>query len=100
MIKFSLRTGLAIFFSFFVFLSASLSAQVDSSTRNIKANLTKVDTTFPAVYNIKPLQTIIIGAAATAANMIAINNVLHNKKNLSPQEVEALRPDIVNGFDR
>ena len=71
-----------------------------STKENIKANLKRVDTTSPAVYKIAPLPTITIGIAATAANMIAINNFLHNKKNLTVAEVQAARKDIVNAFDR
>ncbi|HET7898427.1 MAG TPA: hypothetical protein VFL47_12165, partial [Flavisolibacter sp.] len=65
-------------------------AQTDSSNgkENIKANLKTTDTTAPAVYKINVLSTAIIGVAATAANMIAINNVLHNKQNLTLEEIE------------
>jgi len=84
---------------FLLQLSISVSAQTDTAS-NIKANLKIEDTTAPAVYNINPLRTAVIGVAATAANMIAINNVLHNKKELSDAEIAALRPDIVNAIDR
>lgn len=80
-------------------LSTVLFAQRDTAS-NIKANLKKEDTTAPAVYNINPIRTAVIGVAATAANMIAINNVLHNKKDLSDAEIAGLRPDIVNAIDR
>jgi hypothetical protein len=70
------------------------------TTDNVEANLEKIDATYPAVYKIDPVRTVVIGAAATAANMIAINNILHNKKDLTPTEVQALRPDIVNPMDR
>ncbi|HUC82711.1 MAG TPA: phosphatase PAP2 family protein [Flavisolibacter sp.] len=84
------------------FFASTILAQEPSkdSTSNIKANLIKVDTTAPAVYKINPIKTAVIGLAATAANMIAINNILHNKKDLTVTEVQALRPDIVNSFDR
>lgn len=70
------------------------------SKENIQANLTKVDTTAPAVYKINPVSTILIGVAATGANMIAINNVLHNKPELSVAEIQAANPEILNGFDK
>lgn len=70
------------------------------STENIQANLTKVDTTAPAVYKINPVSTILIGVAATGANMIAINNVLHNKPELSVAEIQAANRNILNGFDK
>ena len=97
------------FLLFLLFLSLGLFAQDDTlglkkdtavSTENIKANLKTEDTTAPAVYKINPVSTIIIGAAATAANMIAINNFLHNKRSLSLAEVQAARRDVVNGLDR
>src|SRR5688572_9204251 len=103
MTRFVLPLGKLVSFliAFFV-ASVHLYAQVDppDSSSNIKANLTKVDTTSPAVYNIHPVRTLIIGVAATAANMIAINNILHNKKDLTVTEIQALRKDIVNPFDR
>lgn len=92
-------------------LSARLLAQDDSTAaqqkqsnspakENIKANLQTEDKTPPAVYNINPWRTAIIGLAATAANGIAINNVLHNKRDLTIGEIQSLRPDILNSFDR
>ncbi|HYO22512.1 MAG TPA: phosphatase PAP2 family protein [Flavisolibacter sp.] len=101
--QFRLRTGKT--FCFFIVLQAfscSLSAQQNprDTASKLKTNLTKFDTISPAVYNIPPLRTAAIGIAATAANMIAINNVLHNKKDLSLTEVQALRGDIVNPIDR
>jgi hypothetical protein len=76
-------------------------AQVDTlPKKNIQANLNKVDTTKPAVYKINPVSTILIGVAATGANMIAINNVLHNKPELSVAEIQAANRDILNGFDK
>ncbi|HEU4902650.1 MAG TPA: phosphatase PAP2 family protein [Flavisolibacter sp.] len=77
--------------------------QADTTTvskENIQANLTKVDTTAPAVYKINPVSTILIGVAATGANMIAINNVLHNKPELSVAEIQAANRNILNGFDK
>lgn len=76
-------------------------AQTDTSAGgNIKANVKTVDTTPPAVYKINAVSTVIISAAATAANGIAINNVLHNKRDLTAAEIQGLRPDILTGFDR
>ena len=66
------------------------------STENIQANLTKVDTTAPAVYKINPVSTILIGVAATGANMIAINNVLHNKPELSVAEIQAANRNMIS----
>ena len=84
-------------------LKDTLPKPVDSANKgkgNIKANLTQIDTTHPAVYKIRPIPTIIIGLAATAANMIAINNILHNKPDMTIEEVNAANPNNINGFDR
>src|SRR5215204_424745 len=83
-------------------LTGQLFGQEDTlvSKDNIKANLKTVDTTRPAVYKINAFSTIVTSVAATAANMIAINNVLHNKKDLTPEEVNSARGDILSGFDR
>lgn len=76
-------------------------AQTDTAAKEApNANVKTVDTTPPAVYKINTLSTVIISAAATAANGIAINNVLHNKRDLTSAEIQGLRPDILNGFDR
>lgn len=97
---------------FSLFYSQTMLAQVDSlrkdtrrfgaasGNENIKANLTTTDTTLPNVYKINPVSTIIIGAAATTANMVAINNVLHNKKPLTQAELQGINRNILNGFDR
>jgi len=79
---------------------ASAQDDTTSAKENIKANLIRVDTTTPAVYKIAPLPTLAIGIAATAANMVAINNFLHNKKDLTDAEVLSARKDIVNALDR
>lgn len=100
----------------FVFLFCALIAlgQVDSLRRdsvpkqpdtvsvneNIKANLTTIDTTLPKVYKINTASTVVIGLAATAANMVAINNVLHNKQPLTEAELQGINRNILNGFDR
>lgn len=91
-----------VFVPAFILISPVLFAQIDTSTsgENIKANLKTVDTTAPAIYKINPVPTITIGLAATAANMIAINNILHNKRNLTEAEVQSARRDIVNVFDQ
>lgn len=91
----------ALSVSFLLFSVAGL-AQTDTliNKDNVKANLKQEDTTAPAVYNIKPLSTLAIGLVATAANMIAINNVLHNKKDLTDAEVFALRRDVLSPIDR
>lgn len=97
------RTSKKLFcLSLLVVFSLTLTAQDDTtaSKENIKANLKTVDTTAPAVYKINPWSTLAIGAAATAANMVAINNFLHNKRDLTVEEVQAARRDIVNAFDR
>jgi hypothetical protein len=98
--KFQAITGLLL--TFFLVKSFVASAQEDtlSAKDNIKANLKTVDTTAPAVYKIKAFSTISISIVATAANMIAINNILHNKQDLTDAELQALRPEIVNSFDR
>lgn len=77
--RFAFFTTTAALFTFHA------SAQTDNLAKeNIKANLKTVDTARPAVYKINTVSTVIISAAATAANMIAINNVLHNKPDLNP----------------
>lgn len=89
------------FFQLLLLQTTPLWAQTDTSTKeNIKANLKTVDTTAPAVYKINPVPTILIGAAATAANMIAINNVLHNKPMITQAEINSLNRDVINGFDQ
>jgi len=82
--------------------AGAFAQQQDSlaSSANIKANLKTVDTTSPSVYKINPVPTLIIGIAATAANIYAINNVLHNKKDLTLAEVQSARRDVVSAFDR
>ncbi|WP_162944636.1 phosphatase PAP2 family protein [Flavisolibacter nicotianae] len=70
------------------------------SKKNIKANLATMDATAPSVYKINPLSTALIGVAATAANMIAINNILHNKPDLTEAEIQAANRNILNRFDR
>lgn len=95
--------------------AVSVQAQVDSSgkdtvppkidttitlSESLKDNLKTVDRTRPAVYKINPAGTIIVGLAATAANMIAINNVLHNKPDLTEAEIMAANRNILNGVDR
>ncbi|RYZ28767.1 MAG: phosphatase PAP2 family protein [Chitinophagaceae bacterium] len=100
--QFYRRTKMCLLFlSTSLLLSPTISAQDDTAAKeNIKANLKTVDTTAPAVYKINPWSTLAIGAAATAANMVAINNFLHNKRNLTVTEVQAARRDVVNAFDR
>lgn len=92
---------LPTFLLLFVFPPSS-AAQSDTlaGKENIKANLKTTDPTAPAVYKINVLGTGLVGVAATAANVIAINNVLHNKKDLTLAEVQSVRRDILNGFDR
>jgi hypothetical protein len=81
---------------------AQLMAQTDTAEirNDIRTNLLPVDTTPPAVYKINPLKTVLIGAAATAANMIAINNILHNKADLTLAEVEAANRNTIGRIDR
>lgn len=74
-----------------------------TASENIKANLTTTDTTdttAPAVYKINVLSTALVGLAATAANMVAINNVLHNKRAITPEEIQALNPNTLTGLDQ
>lgn len=82
--------------------ASPLAAQNDtaSATRNLKGNLSVKDTTPPAVYKINVVSTGLIGLAATAANMIAIPNLLHNKKELTLAEVQAANPDVIKFIDR
>jgi hypothetical protein len=100
--EFLLRKAKAFLFVSALLLCASQLLAQDSLAvmENTRANLKTVDTTVPAVYKIKLLPTVAISAAATAANMIAINNVLHNKRDLTLAEVQSARRDIVNVLDR
>lgn len=77
-------------------------AQADTAAKkdNVKANLTRKDTTAPRVYRINPISTVAIGAAATVANMIAVKNVLHNKQPLTDAELQGVNGHILNGLDR
>ena len=88
-----------VFCFLFLLLATTAGAQTDSLSP-LQANLQTQDPTPPSVYNIDPLRTALIGAAATAANMIAINNILHNKKDLTIAEVEAANRSHFNAFDR
>lgn len=81
----------------------STKAQVDSplvSRENLKDNLKTVDPTRPSIYKINIASTALIGLAATAANMIAIPNVLHNKQDLTITEIQAANRSILSSFDR
>ena len=89
------------------FCSKAAFSQTDSTQaiqtspkENLKANLKTADITAPKVYHINTASTVIIGLAATAANMIAINNVLHNKQQLTRAEFQGINPNIINSFDR
>lgn len=99
-----LRGATRLFFSFLylTLLAPTAFAQKDTvaSKENIKANLQTTDTTKPAVYKINMLGTAVVGAVATAANIVAINNVLHNKRDLSVTEVQALNPSLLTGLDQ
>jgi hypothetical protein len=96
-------TATRLFFSlsFVVLLLQPALAQRDttSAKENIKANLQTTDTTAPAVYKINVLGTALSGLVATGANVIAINNVLHNKRALSQAEIQALNPNLLTGLD-
>jgi hypothetical protein len=109
------RLSACLFVFFLLLQSLILQAQVDTLAKdsvppqrdtavklneNIKANVKTVDPTRPAVYKISTAGTLITGLAATAANMIAINNVLHNKPDLSVAEIQAANPHILNSLDR
>jgi membrane-associated phospholipid phosphatase len=93
---------LALFFLFLLATqSQTVQAQADTTAKeNVRDNLKTVDPTRPAVYKINPVSTVLIGLAATAANMIAINNVLHNKPDLTNAELQGLNRNILNRFDK
>lgn len=84
----------------------SLAAQsagdsADGLKENIKANLSDKDTTAPAVYDINIKRTIIISAAAMAANAYAVPNFIHGKKDLTPEELAGVtRRQAFNFFDK
>lgn len=115
------RLGAVFIFFLFPFSVTSVFAQADSLQRdtvqppsdttavekntlpgntNLKANLTTTDNTAPKVYKINPVSTVIIGLAATAANMIAINNVLHNKQMLTEAELQGINRNTLTGLDQ
>lgn len=103
MTQFLLRRAKGFFYiSTLLLFCTQLAAQdtLPASKENIKANLKTVDTTTPAIYKINAVSTITLSVAATVANVIAINNFLHNKRDLTLAEVQSARRDIVNGFDR
>ncbi len=98
-------------FSFFASLLLLLSCQPvqaqsgkDSTVglkESIKANLTNKDTTTPAVYDINIKRTILISAAAMAANAYAVPNFIHGKKDLTPQELAGVtQRQAYNFFDK
>ncbi|RYY64226.1 MAG: phosphatase PAP2 family protein [Chitinophagaceae bacterium] len=52
------------------------------------------------VYKVNPWVTMPLSAAMTVGNFLAIPNILHAKKDLSPEEVAAIRSDILSPLDR
>jgi membrane-associated phospholipid phosphatase len=52
------------------------------------------------VYHINTWGTLGLSAAMTAGNFIAIPTILHAKKTVSPAEIAALRPELMNAIDR
>ena len=84
--KYSLLQS-AFLFSF-VALQFSSRAQEDSTVQREK------------VYKVNPWVSGTISLVGTATNIWAIDNIIHNKKDLTDQELESLRPDILNSFDR
>lgn len=52
------------------------------------------------VYRVNRAVSGIISAVGTATNIWAIDNIIHNKKDLTEAELANLRKDIINGFDR
>lgn len=96
-------------FSFFLlfFLQTHLvlaQPEKDTTSRlkeNLKANLAEVDTTAPAVYKVDIRKTILISAAATAANAYAVPNFIHGKLDLTPEELAgATQRRAFNFFDK
>ncbi|RYZ00102.1 MAG: phosphatase PAP2 family protein [Chitinophagaceae bacterium] len=52
------------------------------------------------VHKVNPWVTIPVSAVMTAGNFYAIPNILHAKKDISQAEIDALRPELLNGIDR
>ncbi len=85
-------------FSLNVFANdTSLLKTADTIDKNL---FYRIDTPPRQVYKINIAGTLIAGVAATAANIIAINNIIHNKPDLTLEEVQAVNRNSVNRFDR
>lgn len=52
------------------------------------------------VYKVNPWVTVPVSLAMTAGNFIAIPSILHAKKEISPAELAALRPELLSPLDR
>jgi membrane-associated phospholipid phosphatase len=52
------------------------------------------------VYKVNPWVTVPLDLAMTAGNFIAIPKILHAKKDISPEEIAALRPELLSSIDR
>ncbi|GAB4091226.1 phosphatase PAP2 family protein [Flaviaesturariibacter terrae] len=52
------------------------------------------------VYKVNPWVTIPLDAVMTIGNFYAIPNILHAKKEISPAEIAALRPELLSSLDR
>jgi hypothetical protein len=69
--------------------------------KTLKANLSDVDPTAPAVYKVNIKKTILISAAATVANAIAVPTIIHSKLDLTPEELAgATQRRALNFFDK
>lgn len=94
------------FFLLFCLSTQPLLAQSEKDTasglkESILTNLSDVDTTAPAVYDIDIKRTILISAVATAANAYAVPNFIHGKLDLTPEELAGVtQRRAYNFFDK
>jgi hypothetical protein len=76
-------------------------AQTSMDTTNIvERMLDKPDTDSIHVYSMNYWRSAAFSAAATAANIYAIPNLIKAKKGLTDAELAALRPEVIHPFDR
>lgn len=76
-------------------------AQTTPDTTNIvERMLDKPDTDSMHVYSMNYWRSAAFSAAATAANIYAIPNLIKAKKELTDAELAALRPETIHPFDR
>lgn len=71
--------------------------QLHDSTLQVFA---QSDTLKPTIYKMNYWGAGLFSVAATVANLIAIPTIIHNKKELTPQELQAANSHIFNSLDK